>query len=125
MDWTLYLRMLVGITLAFVFILIAAKILVWIISGKMLKIYSFEETLENIFRNIINGIKNIFKSIVQSIEVKNKFGLYAGRTFLIVFPIWLGIEIGGDWYSFSEVLWGGLWILLGVAVIVKLAFPSK
>lgn len=74
---------------------------------------------------IKNTINNLFKSIVQSIEVKNKFGLYAGRTFLIVFPIWLGIEIGGDWYSFSEVLWGGLWILLGVAIIVKLAFPSE
>ena len=74
---------------------------------------------------IKNTINNIFKSIIQSIEGKNKFGLYAWRTFFIVFPIWLGIEVGGDWYSFDEVLWGGLWILLGIAVIVKLAFPSE
>ena len=77
------------------------------------------------FKKVKGLIGKLFKKIAQTIEVKNKFGLYAGRIFLIVFPIWLGIEIGGDWYSFSEVLWGGLWILLGVAVIVKLAFPSE
>ena len=110
-DWLKeipWLRLIIVVTIAVIVLKLASKLIVWVLNGG----------ISVFFQNLNDELNKLFKSIRKFAKEK-KLIPNTIRVVFIIFLFWYAGEVGGNFYSFLEVVYSLLIVFIAFYVIYK------